>query len=278
MKIIAHRPFRDEHPMERFDPSCLADFDGLELDLRSIADGEVTVLHGAIVTRSRRPANGAAKPLEGVIERISAGSAPVDLVFLDVKSSQAARQARRARELLPATAEVSFICWHEDDVRILNETFPDAGKFYGIAPIWENRLNRHFPEDFFVFNTFPYFAGARRFRPRARQFNQHNIYVGRLGAARMASRLPEGVTGLCFHKVFFKSEIAALARQEGLRVAVYGFRSLRDPKIEQLAKLIDYAIVDPDLGPGQASKTVRTARVLGRRVTRRVRRLMPRRA
>ncbi len=264
MKIIAHRPFRDERSMEQFDPSCLDGFDGVELDLRHTPEGGVTVFHGPIFTPFRRAAARALKPAAEVVGHITAGVSRVGLVLLDVKTTSAARQVTEALALLNWDPEVAFICWHPNELGFVRAARPDAKIFYAVAPLWERRWTRLLPESFFLFNGFPYIAGASRFRPRTRQFNQHNIAVRRVGASRSWSEMPEGVTGVCFHKLLYRPEIAQAARREGLEVAVYGFRSRRDPMIERLAEEIDFAIVDPDL------RQAPPARMKRRRFTRRL--------
>lgn len=275
MRMIAHRPFRDERSVEQFDPACLEGFDGLEIDLRHLTDagreGDVAVFHAPIFTTSRRARPNAVKTPAGVLERI--GDLSMGLYLLDVKTHGAAQRVEEALSLLDPAAEIAFICWHAHEIPVVRAARPDARIFLGVAPVRGTTLTRLIPDDLYVFNGFPYVAGARSYRPRVRQFNQHNINVRRIGPRASRAELPEGVTGLCFHKLFFRRDIAAHARAQGLELAVYGFPSRRDPAVRRLAPMIDFAIVDPDLdGPPARSKLSRRARVLRRRLGRRLKR------
>ena len=246
LKVIAHRPFRDETALEDFQPSALAGFDGAELDLRVLDDGSVAVFHSPILTFSRRPARGAAKEVDAVLTLLAKAGAPSRALFIDVKTRAAAHRAHELLDRLDVGCDIAFICWHADAIAPLREARPAARLFLGVAPLRSAPLTRWLPADFFVFNRFPYVARPHRYRPAARQFNKHNIYVRRFEAGDDVWDLPEGVTGLCFHKMFFNAGLADAARARGVEIAVYGFGSRKDPKIARLKPHIDFAIVDPE--------------------------------
>lgn len=248
LKVIAHRPFRDEHELAVFDPSCLAGFDGVELDLRCLPDGSVAVFHAPFLSRRREPAPGEAKPLETVLRRLDGAGAPTRLMFLDVKTLAAAERINEVLDGLGPERSVAFICWHLEEARLLRAAKPEAKLFLAMAPFRRARIGGPPPDDFFLFNRFPYIARARRYRRRLGQFNQHNINLRWLDPEAVRDGLPEAIDGICFHKRLFDRRIAAGVRAAGLELAVYGFPSRRDPAIERVATHIDYAIVDPDLG------------------------------
>lgn len=245
-RLIAHRPFRDEHETADFNPGCLSGFDGVELDLRSHGDGPTTVFHAPMLTHRRRPTpKRPPKSLEAVFQQLSRADQAVDFFLLDVKTHAAAQRLPETLKLIDPSAEVVFLCWHPADVASVLAIRPEAKVFWGMAPLPDPRLIRWLPSDFILFNGFPFVASRRRFRPRARQYNQHNIHVRRAKAPTLTQNLPAGVSGICFHKVFYRPTLATAAHREGLEIAVYGFLSQSDPKIAEIAERVDYTIVDP---------------------------------
>ncbi|MEO1330881.1 MAG: hypothetical protein AAFW46_14590 [Pseudomonadota bacterium] len=271
MKIIAHRPFRDERSLASFDPACLDGFDGIELDLRTLEDGSVAVFHAPILTADRRPRLGRVKSLQNVLERLAPAVEPTRFVLLDVKTSGAAAAIADALPLIGSEREVAFICWHLDDVAAARCAAPNALILLGVAPLRRARKDGPAPVDYYLFNRFPYLASGDRFRQRVGQFNQHNINLRWLDPANVAAGLPTGVDGICFHKRLFNRAIVRGARKAGVATAVYGFPSMRDPAIARLAGEIDYAIVDPDLGAPRPTRlaALRRARLLSKRWRRR---------
>lgn len=229
-----------------FQPSALQGFDGAEIDIRLDAEGAIAVFHSPILTLARRPARGAVKELGHVLAMLAENDASRRLLFLDVKTKAAAERVGELLERLEPQCDVAFICWHQDALAPLRDAQPEARLFLGVAPYRAARLTRRLPTDFYVFNRFPYVAKARRYRPAERQFNQHNINVRRFDLCDVAASVPRGVTGLCFHKVFFDPRLARAARRRGLEIALYGFTTRRDPKIDRLDRHIDFAIVDPE--------------------------------
>lgn len=245
-RLIAHRPFRDEHEAADFDPSCLNGFEGVELDLRSHGDGPTTVFHAPMLTHRRRPtAKRPPKSLEAVFQQLSRADEATRFFLLDLKTHAAAQRLPETLKLIDQSAEVAFLCWHPTDVASVLAVRPDAKVFWGMAPLPDPRVIRWLPSEFVLFNGFPFVASPRRFRPRARQYNQHNIHVRRAKEPTLTQNLPRGVSGICFHKVFYRPSLAATAHREGLEVAVYGFLSQSDPKIAEIAERVDYTIVDP---------------------------------
>ncbi len=259
MKMIAHRPFRDERRLTDFDPACLAGFEGVELDLRHLADGSIAVFHAPIFTLARKPFEGAAKPLEVVIERLAEAGAPTRRVFLDVKTTAAARATRRTLELLGPEREAAFICWHLDEVALVREAAPEAVVFLAVAPLRRARAAGAPATDYFLFNRFPYVARGERFRQRVGQFNQHNVNLRWLDPKAIRDGLPDGIDGICFHKRLFDRTLALAARDAGIGTAVYGFPSPKDPAIARIGDAIDFAIVDPVLGPRRRGALGRAA-------------------
>lgn len=276
MKVIAHRPFRDERSLAQFDPRCLAGFDGVELDLRCTPEGVVAVFHAPIFTASRRPAPGAAKSLETVLQALAEVGAPTRLMFLDVKTTRAAERMGEILELLGPERDVAFICWHLDEVALVRRAAPAAKVFLAVIPLRRARTDGTEAKDYFLFNRFPYVARAQRFRQRAGQFNQHNINLRWLDPEDIPAGLPEGfdgrIDGVCFHKRLFDPVLCEAFRANGVEIAVYGMPSRRDRAIARMAEHIDFAIVDPDLdmraGRRRTAPALRRAQILRRRLRR----------
>lgn len=246
MKLIAHRVFRDEHPLGGFDPGWLDGFDGAELDLRETNDGSLAVFHSPILTLSRRAAPGAVKAIDAAFERLESAGSGRKFLFLDVKTDAAVTRIAELSTWIRQAEQLAFIIWRSHQAAALKAAFPTARVLLGLAPLRGRGLTRGLPKDLTVFNRFPYLARSDRYRPRQGQFNQHSIGVRRFDLRDVAAGLPAAVDGLCFHKLFFDRRLAATARRRGLKIAVYGFTTPKDPKIARVKKSIDFAIVDPD--------------------------------
>lgn len=246
MKIIAHRPFRDEHRIARFDPRVLEGFEGVELDLRCRDDGRLVVFHAPTLSLRGKPVRGAVKPLKLVLRSLRALGAPTERVFFDLKEPRAAERVGAAIELLESHSAPTCICWTPDDVERVRQAAPQADVLLAIAPL-RQRWRRDGPtREWVMRNRFPYVAPAARWRRRAERFNDHSIGLRWFDLERIERSLPERVDGILFHANLFNRRFAAAVRAAGYRTAVWGFRSRADQRMTRWADLVDYGIVDPD--------------------------------
>ena len=250
--------------MEAFDFACLKGFDGAEFDLRCGLDGQTYVFHAPFLKPRRARRSMPERRLEEACRVLGAAPQAPEILLLDIKTLGAARHAASfvAEGGLEAAGltrtEPMFLAWHYEEALHLREAAPEATVLFVIAPITARRLLRIAPEDLFAANHFPYLASARRFRPRRGAFNSHNINVRLLKRARRSRLAPEGTDGVCLQKRFFSPALVEAAKADGLKIAVFGWKSIAEAKAHPLAEALDYAIVS---GPKTAEEAALRRRI-----------------
>jgi glycerophosphoryl diester phosphodiesterase len=220
MRFIAHRILRDGKALDSMDEGRLAAHHGVELDLRLGVDGGLVVRHSPLFGGGRGHRRGVGHPFRAVARRLTEARRPPGLLLLDVKCAAAAQAAALEIAADPPEAAVTFVCWHADEVVAIRAILPAARILFCIAPIMARRERER--SDFYLANQFPFLWPAERFMPALDKHNRHNINVRLLAPDCAAIPLPQGVDGVCLHRVFWKPELAALTRAQGLEVAVYG--------------------------------------------------------
>jgi len=241
MRYIAHRILKDGVPLEALDVGRIAAHDGVELDLRLGVDGDLLVRHSPLFGGRRLHRRGIGHCFDAVSRRLEALAQRPRLLLLDVKCANAARSAARRLAASGGEGEAAFVCWHEAEVRAVREALPDARILFCVAPIVAKRDRER--AEFYLANSFPFLWAAERFMPQLDKHNRHNINVKFIGPGRDAIPLPEAVDGICLHRVFWRPEIAAMARAQGLSVAVYGLHSRAQAAEAAAVGAIDLAVM-----------------------------------
>ena len=268
MELIAHRVFEDHRPSEAFDPVCLKGFDGAEFDLRSGVDGETYVFHAPFIAPPKGRRRLPNKKLDETCRVLGELSAPPRVLILDIKTLGAARHAADfvagdglAAAGLRQTRPV-FLCWHYEEAELLRTTLPQATILFVIVPIVARRLLGLAPGDMFAANHFPYLARAGRFRPRRGRYNTHNVNVRLLKRGAPPRLAPPIADGVCLQKRFLSVPLAQAAAAHGLKVAVFGWKSIAEAKRHRLSNAVDFAIVS---GPKTAAEAAARRRAEARK-------------
>ena len=115
--------------------------------------------------------------------------------------------------------------------------------FFCIAPIVARRAPRGRLENLYLSNSFPFFWAAERFDPDPDKSNRHNINVRLISSRRGDAALPDGVDGVCVHRLFWRPTLAALVAAQGLEVAVYGLASRAQAAAQAARGPVAYAII-----------------------------------
>jgi len=243
MRFIAHRVFADCRPVSRFERLDLADFHGVELDIRDDGQGRAMVEHSPLF-RVRRPGRRpVTKPLDATLDYLAGQARRPEIVLLDIKCEAAARLAAGHVAATPLPFEVLFNCWHGGDVRAVRETLPGARILYTVAPILARRVPRGRFRDLYLSNSFPFLRSSLRFEPRSDKANRHNINVKLISTSRLSAVLPRGIDGVCLHRYFWSEEFADYTAARGLSTAVYGLPSRTHRKLDEIESRADFAIV-----------------------------------
>lgn len=261
MRFIAHRILRDGERLDSLDPRRVRGFDGVELDLRLDGAGLLSVRHAPLILAGGAPRKLRGHCFETVLETLASLPEAPGLLLLDVKCVTAAAAAARALAERPIRAETVFACWHEGEVAAIREALPDATILFCVAPIVSQRAGRRAAagagprriDDLYLCNSFPFFWSARNFTPRLEKHNRHNINIKLVAPGRGISALPDGVDGLCLHRVFWNPALAAMTEAEGLMVALYGLRSRAHARRESAHGRFDLAIVSAKGQPASAA-------------------------
>lgn len=243
MRVIAHRVFADNRPIElpRFGGALPPD--GVELDIRVDADGRPQVYHGPVFKfRSARRVQ-IPKSLQAAAHFLTTEVPGLECLMLDIKSAAAADAVGQFIAKHPQELSLVFNCWHEDDVAILRSYLPDATIYYCIVPIFSRRVPKGRLRDLFVCNSYPFVTSRRSFMPRHGKDNQHNVNVKLIPARRLSMHLPRDIDGICLHKLFFSDEIAEFAAGRGLGLSVYGLSHKNKRRLSRIADAADYAII-----------------------------------
>lgn len=243
MRLIAHRIFRDGDRLERFDARRLAGFEGVEIDLRLDAGGELVVRHSPVFAAGRSLKRVPGHRFADALTHLSRMSAAPRLLLLDVKCVTAAGAAARLIAQKPPAADVLFNCWHAEEIGAIRERLPQARIFFCAAPIVARRAPAGRLEDIYLSNSFPFLWSARNFTPDLEKINRHNINIRLISRRRGGLIAPEGADGLTVHRLFWNDRVAALAAEQGLDVAVYGLNSRTQALAEAAHGPIAYAII-----------------------------------
>jgi hypothetical protein len=223
MKFVAHRVFRDGERLDAFDPACLDGCHGAELDVRHDEAGQAVVQHSPVfAARRRRP--GEDRSLREAVRLIADRAPDLGVLFLDVKTRPAAEAAARMVLRERPAQEIVFACWHHDEVAAIRAILPRASIFYVVAPIFASRAPRGGFGDLYLSNSFPYLIRSHRFTPKLEKVDRHGINLKLISKRTLAAQLPEGVDGVCVHRIFQSGPLAAFAAGRGLGMAVYGLR------------------------------------------------------
>lgn len=243
MRLIAHRVFRDGARLDACDTESFGAFDGVELDLRLNRDDCLVVEHSPIFRTPARRRSACENSFEDALTLLATAPQPPRTLFLDVKCRAAARAAASRIAAAPPHAEVVFTCWHADEVAALRAILPGARIFFCIAPIVSRRAPRGRLENLYITNSFPFFWAADRFAPTLEKTNRHNINVRLIPAHRDGAPMPEGIDGVCVHRLFWRPTLAALVAAQGLEVAVYGLTSRAQGLAQAELGPVSYAII-----------------------------------
>jgi hypothetical protein len=223
MKFVAHRVFRDGERLDAFDPGCVDGCHGAELDVRHYGAGEAVVQHSPVfAARRRRP--GDDRSLREAVRLIADRAPRLDVLFLDVKTRPAAEAAARIALRDRPPLDIVFACWHHDEVAAIRAVLPRATVFYVVAPIFASRAPRGGFGDLVLSNSFPYLIRSHRFSPKIEKVDRHSINLKLISKRTLAAQLPDGVDGVCVHRIFQSGPLAAFAEGRGLGMAVYGLR------------------------------------------------------
>lgn len=243
MQIIAHRLYRDDQTLEQIDERRIASSQGVELDLRHDANGDVVIQHAPVFRTPIGSRFAPRKPLDAAIGLLSEVGAELQTLLLDVKTEEAAGLAAARIARLKPRFDVAFACWRAEEVAAIRESLPGALVLFCVAPIFLRRGPRGRLRDLYVSNSFPFIASSRSFRPHAEKPNRHNINVKLICSRRLAARLPRGVDGVCVHRVFHGPQLIDFAAARGLRTAVYGLKGAEHWRTRALEDIADFAIV-----------------------------------
>jgi glycerophosphoryl diester phosphodiesterase len=243
MRLIAHRIFRDGDRLERLDARRLAGFEGVELDLRLGAGGDLVVRHSPVFAAGRSLKRVPGHRFADALGHLDRMAEKPRLLLLDVKCVTAARAAARLLADQPPPAEVVFNCWHVEEVAAIRDRLPTARILYCAAPIVARRAPAGRLEDMFLSNSFPFFWSARNFEPRLDKANRHNINIRLISRRRGGAMAPDGADGLTVHRLFWNRRVAEMAAEQGLEVAVYGLNSRTQALAQAAHGAVAYAIV-----------------------------------
>lgn len=249
MRLIAHRVFRDEDRLERFDGSRIAGFDGVELDLRLDPCGALAVRHSPVFAAGRTLHRLRGNRFDDVMRLLEREPEGPGVLLLDVKCVTAAEAAADRIAAGDAGREVVFACWHAAEVDAIRTRVPDATILFCIAPIVARRAPQAV-RDLYVTNSFPFLWSAQRFAPRLAKTNRHNINVKVIARDGGAIDLPDGVDGICLHRLFWRPTVAGLLARAGLKAAVYGLGSRAQAQAAAALGPVSYAII----GEGRAAR------------------------
>ncbi len=243
MQIIAHRFYDDAAALDQFDRRRAAQVQGVEIDLRHDADGDVVIRHSPLFRARSGERLYPRKPFADALGLLSEIGPGLETLLLDVKSREAAGLAATQIARARPRFDVAFACWRAEEVAAIRESLPGALVLFCVAPIFLRRGPRGRLRDLYVSNAFPFVASTRASRPRYEKSNLHNINVKLICRRRLAARLPKGVDGLCVHRVFHRAPLIDFAAARGLRTAVYGLPSYDHPRTQALDGVADFAIV-----------------------------------
>ena len=243
MRLIAHRVFRDGARLDDCDTQRFGGYDGVELDLRLNREGRLVVEHAPVFRARLRRASVCENDFEDALTLLASAPTPPRTLFLDVKCHAAASAAARRVAASQPCRDIVFTCWRADDVAAVRAILPGARIFFCIAPIVARRAPRGRLENLYLSNSFPFFWAAERFEPDPDKTNRHNINVRLIAPQRDGAPLPEGVNGVCVHRVFWRPTLAALVAAQGLEVAVYGLASRAQAEAQAALGPVSYVII-----------------------------------
>jgi glycerophosphoryl diester phosphodiesterase len=243
MRLIAHRVFRDGEKLERFDARRFTGFDGVEMDLRVDPCGSLVVRHAPVFAVGHRLRRLRGARLDDALALIGREPQAPRLLLLDVKCVTAARAAADLLAQQPTDREVVFACWHAEEAAEIRARLPHARILFCAAPIVARRAPAGALEDLYLANSFPFLWPSDRFSPRLGKANRHNINVRLISRRRGGRIAPEGVDGLCVHRLFWGPRLADLAREQGVEIAVYGLNSRAQAQAAAAYGPLAYAII-----------------------------------
>lgn len=243
MRLIAHRVFRDGARLDACDTHRFGAYDGVELDLRLNRQGRLVVEHAPVFRARLRRAEPCENGFEDALTLLASAPTPPQTLFLDVKCQAAASAAARRVAESPPCRDIVFTCWRADDAAAVRAILPDARIFFCVAPIVARRAPRGRLENLYLTNSFPFFWAAERFEPDPAKSNRHNINIRLISSRRGEGGLPEGVDGVCVHRLFWRPTLAALAAAQGLEAAVYGLASRAQAIAQAAVGPVAYAII-----------------------------------
>jgi glycerophosphoryl diester phosphodiesterase len=258
MRLIAHRVFRDGDRLERFDSRRLAGFEGVEIDLRLDASGELVVRHSPVFAAGRSLKRVPGHRFADALTHLSRMATAPRLLLLDVKCVTAAEAAARLIAGTPPAADVLFNCWHAEEFGAIRAHLPEARIFFCAAPIVARRAPAGRLEDIYLCNSFPFLWSGRNFTPDLDNVNRHNINIRVISRRRGGLIAPEGADGLTVHRLFWNGRVAALAAEQGLEVAVYGLNSRAQAWAEAAHGPIAYAIIGDRKRNARSAAAART--------------------
>ncbi len=243
MRVIGHRVFKDDEPIRPFRTDGTRRLDGVELDIRSDENGMVWVDHAPIFQlRSRRLAH-IPKSFHAAVHFLSEEIDDLEILMLDIKSAAAARALGRYLEGRHLPFSLVFNCWHADEVVALREYLPAAQIFFCLAPIFAKRIPKGRFRDLYVSNSFPFLSTSRKFKPKLDKTNRHNLNVKLISSREFEAHLPDGIDGVCVHRMFCRPELISFSRRQSLGISVYGLAASKAKKLDRVSAFADYAII-----------------------------------
>ncbi len=223
MRFVAHRVYRDGEGLDAFDPLRVAGCQGAELDVRHDGRGCAVVQHSPVFAARRR--KGDMRCLAQAVRVIADRAPALDVLFLDVKTRPAAEAAALMALRERPRQDLVFACWHHDEVAAIRAVLPRATVFFVVAPIFASRAPRGGFGDLYLSNSFPYLMRSARFSPRLDKVDRHDINLKLICRRTLAAQLPDGIDGVCVHRIFQSGPLAAFAEGRSLGMAVYGLRA-----------------------------------------------------
>ena len=243
MRFIAHRVFEDRRPVTWVERLDLAEFHGVELDIRDDGQGRPMVEHSPLFRVRHARRRRVLKPLDATLDYLSDAAPKLELLLLDIKCETAAALTARHVAAARLPYEVVFNCWHASEIRTIRETLPGARILYTVAPILARKVPKGRFRDLYLSNSFPFVRSSLRYAPRIEKANRHNINVKLISTRKLTAVLPRGIDGVCLHRYFWSEEFADYTQKRGLCTAVYGLPSRAHRKLDEIADRTDYAIV-----------------------------------
>ena len=243
MKFIAHRVFKDGESFDGFDARRLHGYHGVELDIRDDGRGGVCINHAPLFRRRRGPVDLSGRALCDAVALFAESCPSLETLFLDIKTLTAASLLAEMVGRAEIPFGTVFICWHVDDVRAIRERLPGATIFFVLAPIFSSRIPGGRVRDLYVSNSFPFVSRSSRFQPNDEKANRHNINVQLIPRRSLDATLPEGVDGVCVHRIFHSAALMSFIEARGLKAAFYGLPSRAHPRTQALRDCADYAII-----------------------------------